>query len=129
MIIGPGFGEGGPEAGAASADTNCPTDPAAVRTRGQLDKLVMLKALAESKKREEVDESILDEDSESEDKQSRGDSAMEADSASEDVFGDEEKKAESEAESSVSPSSTQEVFEIGKGHAMVIAARKAASGR
>ena len=101
MIIGPGFGEGGPEAGAASADTNRPTDPAAVRTRGQLDKLVMMKALAESKKREEMDESLLDEDSESEDKQSRGDSAMEADSASEDVFGDEEKKAEAEKKEDV----------------------------
>ena len=129
MIFGPGYGEGGPEAGAASADTNRPTDPAAVRTRGQLDRLVMMKALAESKKREEVDESILDEDSESEDKRSRGDSAMEADSASEDVFRDEEKSAESESESSVSPFSTQDVFEIGKGQAMVIAARKAASGR
>ena len=129
MIIGPGFGEGGPEAGAASADTNCPTDPAAVRTRAQLDKLVRLKARAESKKKEEIDESLLDEDSESEDKGSRGDSAMDADSASEDVFRDEEKSAESGSESGVSPLSTQDVFEIGKGHAMVIAARKAASCR
>ena len=106
MILGPGIGEGGPEAGAASADTNYPTDPAAVRTRAQLDKLVRLKARAESKKEEEVDESLLDEDSESEDKGSRGDSAMDAESASEDVFKDDERSTESESESGVSPYST-----------------------
>ena len=54
---------------------------------------------------------------------------MDADSASEDVFRDEDKSAESESESGVSPLSTKDVFEIGKGHALVIAARKAASCR
>ena len=67
-----------------------------------------------SKKEEEVDESLLDEDSESEDKGSRGDSAMDAESASEDVFKDDERSTKSESESGVFPYSTQDVFEIGQ---------------
>ena len=136
MIIGPGIGEGGPGAGAASASNINPPVMAAIRTRAQLDKLVMLKARVDSqKKNEEMDESLLDDDSETEDKginavsatDAESASAMETESASESVFRDEDGNTESDSESGPSPASTCMELDIGKGHATVIAARRAAS--
>ena len=138
MIIGPGTGEGGPGAGAASASNTNPPVMAAIRTRAQLDKLVMLKARVDSqKKNEEMDESLLDDDSETEDRGSKAvsatdaesASAMETESASESVFRDEDSNTELDSESGFSPASTCMELDIGKGHATVIAARRVASCR
>ena len=138
MIIGPGIGEGGPGAGAVSASNINPPVMAAIRTRAQLDKLVMLKARVDSeKKEEEMDESLLDDDSETEDRGSKAvsptdaesASAMETESASESVFRDEDSNTELDSESGLSPASTCMEFDIGNGHATVIAARRVASCR
>ena len=138
MIIGLGTGEGGPGAGAASASNTNPPVMAAIRTRAQLDKLVMLKARVDSeKKEEERDESLLDDDSETEDRginavsatDAESASAMETESASGSVFRDEDGNTESDLESGFSPASTCVELDIGKGHATVTAARRAASCR
>ena len=150
MIFGPGPGEGEQAAGAASASVTGNRGIDSVRTRSQLEShrqksdTEMQQEATEEATEEAMDESLLDEeDSETEGHEAGTAAASEAVARTEGSVLESQKASTERTESSaedddrvfvdesdlVSVKREPKNFDIGNGHATVIAARKAASSR
>ena len=150
MIIGAGIGEGEQSTGAAStvvataaataavASTPALTDMASVRTRLQLERCSRSSSEPIRNKEEDIDESLLDEDSESEDRMQTDEKMEKLDTKagseeniSEDVFeadqGDLDEDDVSASAKDIIRVVPAPALNIGSGHSTVKAARRAAS--
>ena len=142
MITGAGIGEGEQSTGAASimaavaVETLVQTDMASVRTRLQLERCSRSGSGPSSSKEEDIDESLLDEDSKSKDKMQTDDKVENIEdkegaeeNISEDVFEDDQDDLDDESASAkdtirIVPAPA---LNIGSGHSTVKAARRVAS--